>query len=167
MKDFREIPLTQGKVALVDAEDYDWLMGWKWRVLHSAANLWYARRTVRKISGDAHRKDEFMHRVIMEAPKGIDTDHINGDGLDNRRYNLRICTHQQNIRNQRPQINRTSQYKGVSKHSRTGRWQCGIQHNSKVIWLGYFDNEEEAGLAYNTAATELFGEFARLNIIQD
>jgi hypothetical protein len=105
-----------------------------------------------------------MHRLIMNTPKGMDTDHINGDSLDNRRCNLRICTHAQNQRNLK-KILGNNKYKGVSLFKKTQKWRARIQINRMGLHLGYFDTEEEAAKAYNEAAEKHFGEFSRINII--
>ena len=99
----------------------------------------------------------------MVTPKGMATDHINGDGLDNRKQNLRICTHAENLRNRRLGKNNTSGYKGVSWHKLHKLWYAHISHNKKLMSLGYFKDKEEAAKAYDRKAIELFGEFAKLN----
>lgn len=104
-----------------------------------------------------------MHREIMNAPKGMVVDHIDGNGLNNRKSNLRICTQAQNNLNSRPKRNCSSRYKGVSFYKRDKIWQVQIFHNSRTIFLGRFDDEIEAALAYDRKAAELFGEFAYLN----
>lgn len=106
----REIPLTKGKVTIVDAGDYEFLSQWNWFSL----NDYYAARTkyIGMFNGKPKRITIKMHQVLMNAPEGFEIDHINGDGLDNRRSNLRICTHQQNIWNRRAQKGSTSKYKG-------------------------------------------------------
>jgi len=98
----------------------------------------------------------------------MEVDHINGDRLDNRRANLRIVTKQQNRQNIGKQSHRemTSRYKGVVQHPKTLRWRAIVKTGGKQRHLGYFATEHEAALAYNTAARELFGEFARLNEVQ-
>jgi hypothetical protein len=111
-------------------------------------------------------KHKFLHRLIMGAPKGVEVDHINGEGRDNRRSNLRLCTHAENGRNS---VSRTgkSQYKGVYFDSRRGRWIARIRKDRKYHWLGSFHNEEDAARAYNLAAPKLHGEFARPNAIEE
>ena len=101
----KKIKLTQGKVALVDDGDFEWLSQWKW----TYKNGGYAYRSI------GSKGHIFLHRAIMKSPKNLEIDHINGNGLDNRRSNLRFATHKQNIRNQQKQKNRTSKYKGVSR----------------------------------------------------
>ncbi len=102
-----------------------------------------------------------MHRVILKAPGGLDVDHINGDGLDNRRINLRVCTRSQNLANQGTQARNLSGCKGVSWDKRTGRWITFISVNSKNHNLGRFDDLQTARAAYQAAAVRHFGEFAR------
>jgi len=156
----KAIALTRGKFALVDDEDYDWLMQWKWNY-HSDG---YATRMS---GGRLNRQKILMHRVIMNAPDNTEVDHINDegqtDGLDNRRRNLRICLHSENQRNRGKQQNNTSGFKGVSYHVRGKRWYAQIQVNSKKIHVGYYDTPEEAARAYDKAAKQYFGEFTWLN----
>lgn len=104
----------------------------------------------------------YLHRVIMNAPPGVQVDHINGDTLDNRRCNLRLCTHKENGHNRKLQGG-TSKFKGVTWHKRDRKWQAGIRHNGKQIHLGYFNDDVEAARAYDRAARKYFGEFARVN----
>lgn len=151
----KEIPLTQGKVAIVDDEDFEWLSRYKWCYTKAG----YAVRASR-INGK--RRTVYMHREILQAPAGLEVDHINGDKLDNRRSNLRIVTKQQNMFNQRPRKG-SSRYKGVTWFSRTQKWRAFIKIDGKFRSLGYFDDEKEAALAYDRAARELFGEYAKTN----
>ena len=155
----KEIPLTQGKVALVDDEDFARVGLHKW-YYHSTG---YARRTVHIGHGRKHRTTgvEFLHRSVIQAPDGWQVDHINHNKLDCRRANLRLCTHGQNITNRSSQARSTSQYKGV--HFTKNRWQATIQVNGKSIYLGRFTDEVDAALAYDAAARICHGEFAWLN----
>lgn len=107
-----------------------------------------------------------IHRVIMNAQKGQLIDHINHDGLDNRRCNLRICTHTQNNINRR-KFKGASVFKGVSWCTRLNRWRAQIRPSGCSIYLGYFKHEKDAARAYNEKAKEMFGEFACLNNIED
>lgn len=157
-KNFKEIPLTQGRVALVDAEDYAYLNQRKWYAWKDKTGRFYA---VRKVGKHITLR---MHREIMKTPKGMETDHINGDGLDNRQNNLRICTHSQNGMNSKTQSNNTSGYKGVYYYKQTRRWMACITVRSKQKHLGYFMSNEKAALAYDKASLKYFGEFARPNI---
>ncbi len=150
----KEIKLTRGKVALVDEEDFDKLNKYKWSAWKDKnKNIFYA------MGGNRLR----MHRVIMGDIKGVAYDHINGDGLDNRKSNLRIATTQQNNMNTIPRKGGSSKYKGVCWHKRKKKWMSRIGYNYNIVHIGYFDDEVEAALAYDKKAKELFGEFARLN----
>lgn len=149
-----EIPLTKGRVAIVDDIDYDTLSQFSWQY-HSGG---YAT-TRHPIS----KKIEYMHRLIMSPEEGMDVDHINRDRLDNRRSNLRVCTRKENLLNARGQ-NGTSKYKGVSlKPGRKKPWRARISLDGKQVILGDFLTEEEAAFAYDLAAKEHHGEFAFLN----
>jgi len=152
---FGLIPLTQGKFAIVDAEDYDRLNQDKWYA-GKCKNTYYAGR----VEGGKTIK---MHREIMHAPKGVLVDHINHNGLDNRKSNLRLCTHAQNCYNQQACATGTSKYKGVSWHKSNSKWSARIRCDRKFYNLGEFDNQMEAAMAYDDKAVELFGEFAYLN----
>ena len=150
----RFIPLTQGKVAIVDAEDYEWLSKNKWHAANTGGKF-YACRSIKQ-------RTISMHRVIMGEPKGMVVDHIDGNSLNNRRCNLRSCTTAQNICNQRPKGG-TSKYKGVCFQKRENKWKAKIRFNGKGIHIGNFDEEIDAAKAYDKKANELFGEFAYLN----
>jgi hypothetical protein len=157
----KEIPLTQGFVALVDAADYDFLMQWKWHVRRQGNKLY----ALRKSFIDGKQAWVKMHRVIMEAKPGTMIDHKNGDGLDNRRANLRFATNSQNQCNKGVRSDSVSGYKGVSLHRRYGnkRWRARIKVNGKREELGYYATPEEAARAYDRAALLYHGEFASLN----
>jgi hypothetical protein len=101
-----------------------------------------------------------MHRYIMKVPKGLVCDHINHNGLDNRKSNLRICTRQQNTYNQRSQKGGSSKYKGVDWNKRQKKWRARIYYKRKFYYLGYFDNEVDAAKSYDKKAKEFFKEFA-------
>lgn len=153
----KEIELSRGQMALVDDEDFDWLSQWKW----SYAPVGYA---VRRYEG----KIILMHRLIMDAPKGKRVDHINMNGIDNRRINLRICSHRENLLNRGKQRNNTTGYKGVSYCSRIDKWRASIRDdNARDLHLGYFKTPEEAALAYNISALKYHGEFAHLNQVSN
>lgn len=157
----KSIPLTQGQFALVDDADYEWLMQWKWRYCKSVANRYgYAFRSFGKYT-DRHTTS--MHREIMKANRGQPVDHIDHDGLNNQRHNLRLCTTSQNGCNARVFRKKYSQLRGVSFHKKDKRWQSQIVHLGKCIYLGRFGSPEEAARAYDAAATRLHGQFATLN----
>lgn len=148
----RRIPLTKGQFALVDDADYDWLMQWKW----CYAAVGYA---VSRIQG----RVVYMHRLIAGSPQGMEIDHVDHDKLNNCRSNLRIATRAQNNGNRLKQPNTTSRYKGVAWYKAQGRWRAMIHRDDRPIFLGYFDDEIEAARAYDRAARELFGDFAKTN----
>lgn len=152
----KQIPLTKGKFALVDDEDYEYLMQWKW-YFHQ----------LRKESGYAARmllgKKMWMHRLINKTPTELKTDHIDGDKLNNQKKNLRNATALQNNYNSLKRKNTSYKYKGVTRHG--NKWKSRIRANSKNIYIGLFFTEEEAALAYNEAALKYHGEFAGLNKI--
>jgi DUF4097 and DUF4098 domain-containing protein YvlB len=152
----RIIPLTKGKLAIVDDNDYDWAMQWKWQVSSEG----YAVRSAHDIK---YGKKVRMHRALVNAPDGFEVDHINGNRLDNRRQNLRICTHKDNQRNMSKKRGASSIYKGVHWNSRDKRWIVKIKTNEKQVCVGRYKLEVEAAIAYNNAAKKIYGEFARLN----
>lgn len=154
------IPLTQGYFAIVDDADYEWLSQFKWRIQKKPNNRYYARTSIK--IGNKY-KTVGMHRLIMNSPQGMDVDHINRNGLDNRRANLRVCTRSQNIQNTSTCKNSSSQYKGVSWSKDRKLWCAAICFNSKRINLGRFRSESDAIQAYDQKAKELFGEFANTN----
>ena len=152
----KEIQLTQGKVALVDDADYEWLNKLKWHAIKDKWN-WYANHV------DGHTNIR-MHVLILQTPKGMQSDHKDGNGLNNQRNNLRICTSSENTQNSRVRNqSKYSQFKGVSWHKYKNKWVAGIKINGVRREIGAFHNEIDAALAYDKEAEELFGEFARLN----
>lgn len=155
----RRIPLIQGLYAVVDDEDYAWLVTYKWSVITVSLDLKYAVRHQPRTKS----KMIYMHRQILEVAPGQHVDHRNHDGLDNRRSNLRICTHAQNCQNKRPNRECSSSYKGVSWYKSKRLWSSAIKVSGVRKHLGYFKNEVDAAKAYDDAARKYFGEFAFLN----
>lgn len=154
----RYILLSQGRIAIVDDEDYTYLNQWNW-VARKHRKQWYAVRTVKK---DGNNINVHMHREILKPPDGIPVDHINHNGLDNRRANLRLCTTQQNSQNKLRSDN-TSGYKGVCWDKEQKKWVVHITVNKKLVHLGRFTDITMAALTYDKAAIKYFGEFASLN----
>ena len=150
----KRIPLTQGKFALVDDEDFEELNKHKW-----CYSIGYAQRRISKT------RLLLMHRVILWAEKGQMVDHINMNGLDNRKNNLRLCTKAQNMMNRDKTRVNTSGYKGVSWDKYTGNWKAQFKMDGVSYNLGRFTSPKEAAIAYNNVVSELHGEFARLNVV--
>jgi hypothetical protein len=151
------IELSKGKSALIDDEDYDHVREWNWRAQQNQDGRWYA------MAWDLYPNFVLMHRVILCPPDSIDVDHKNGDGLDNRRINLRLATRSQNVAAGRPAGGKSSIFKGVSWDNSRGRWRVMIKDGTKHKFLGRFADEVEAAKAYDEAALEVFGEFAYQN----
>ena len=151
------IPLTQGRVALVDDEDFVELNEFKWYANKMRGNTYYAVRNI------SPRKAIRMHRVILGAISGQEVDHIDHNGLNNQRENIRLCSRAQNQMNQQKQKNTSSQFKGVSWHKQDKKWRTRITHRGQEIFLGLFKNERVAARTYDKKARELFGEFAKTN----
>jgi len=148
------VPLTQGKEALISSADADFIGQWIW----CYNSRGYAYRKARKGS---RQVTLYLHRVLLDAPDGTVVDHINGDGLDNRRLNLRFCTHAQNMVNRKLNINNSSGFKGVVWHKPRRKFIAQIQCGGKRIHLGYYLTAELAHKAYLAASAELHGQFAR------
>ena len=162
----KTIELTQGQVALVDDEDFEWLSKWKWCADKTSRNgNYYAARYPRK-NENRSKKYIRMHREILGAKPCAQGDHRDGNGLNNCRDNLRVCTHAQNQQNKRISKKNTSGFKGVHWHSLTGKWRAQIKANGKRMHLGLFANPVQAAHAYDAKAKELFGEFAKPNFTE-
>lgn len=156
--DIRYIPLTQGMHAIVDAADFDWLNQHKWTL--QPARCGKTHYAVRR----TQEGKIFMHRAIMQPPPGLFVDHINRNGLDNRRSNLRNCTRLQNLQNRYWNAGQ-SKYRGVSPVG--DKWQAIVGYNNETLYLGVFDTEEEAARVRDRKAYELAGEFAYLNFPEE
>lgn len=151
----KELRLTKGKVALVDDDDFEHLL--------SLRLLW-------SLNGPYafNGRLGLLHRYLLGLKKGDpDVDHKNGDKLDCRRENLRFCTDVQNQQNRRKKFCGHSRFKGAHWDRTHGWWLARIRVDGKLIYLGVFDTDKDAGAAYNKAATEFFGEFAVLNDLEN
>lgn len=155
------IPLTKGYSAIVDDDDYDYLMQWKWHVKPNTKVFYAIRNLNWSLNGHPKVSCVWMHRELIGI-SGLLVDHINRDGLDNRRANLRLATKSQNGMNSRDKRG-TSRYKGVSWENENSAWYARITIGYRPIFWGRFQSEEEAARAYDAKAIELFGEFANLN----
>ncbi len=157
----KEIPLTQGRFAIVDDEDYEFLMQWKWRYGCDG----YAVRSLPRSTGK--RKVVMMHRLLNNTPDGMETDHRNGNKLDNRRGNLRTASTSQNQANRRPMKHSSSGAKGVFWKKKDQKWCAQICVGRKRQNLGYFSSKSDAALVYNWAAIRHFGQYACLNTLAE
>lgn len=151
----KQITLTQGKVALIDDGDFEFLSGFKWFAVFDGYN-WYAAS---KISCRSVK----MHQLLMSVNGGSEIDHRDNNGLNNQRSNLRICTHRNNIRNKKIASRNKSGLKGVSWKPHISRWIAQIKTDDKVVHLGTFIKKEDAAMTYDAAAEKHFGEFACTN----
>ena|SRR5882724_4548200 len=156
---YRLIPLTKNQNSIIDTEDFKCISQWNWQAMwNERSKTFYARRSIKG------KKEIWMHRFILNCASSEQTDHANGNGLDNRRENLRKCTNQQNQRNRMVQCNNSLGFKGVCRTvTKNNRYRAYIYCNKKQYSLGSFATPEEAAHAYNRAAKELHGEFVRLN----
>jgi len=155
MSNNKKIPLTQGKFALVDAEDYEQMMKYNWYAAYSYG-YWYAIRG--RGSGRNH-----MVREIVRLPRGAEVMFKNHDSLDCRKSNLQIVSHNESVQHHRFRENKTSRYKGVSWNKQYQKWGAQIRKDGKGYYLGRFDNEEDAAQRYDEKALELYGDTAFLN----
>lgn len=150
-------PSKQLLLAMVDNSDYDLVNRYKWSASRSYG-LWRAHK-----KSTVQGPEIYMHRLIMKAARGQEVDHRDHNGLNNQRYNLRLCTHIQNMGNQMLRTNNTSGFKGVNWVMEKGKFRAIIKHNYKFIHLGYFDDPRVAATVYDFAALKIFKEFAMTN----
>ncbi len=160
------IPLTKIYFTKVDDEDYESLSKFNWYPYPSNGHI----RVGRTSNTGTGKRTVYMSRQITGAPTGMCVDHINGNTLDNRKSNLRVCTYSENSKNRKMQKNNTSGYKGVHAYKANGynslkKWVAQIRSERKCKIIGRFCTAKEAAIAYNKAAIKLHGRFAKLNAI--
>lgn len=160
----KKVPLSRGLFAIVDDEDFDRVMGRTWSAEKSKVG-WYAYTNLTGGKGKKHTSTR-MHRFILNSKPREQVDHRDGNGLNNVRSNLRPASNTQNSRNSRKKPGK-NKFKGVYKDKRplSKPWMAHIKVNYKRIFLGRWKTERQAAKAYNAAALEHFGEFAKLNVI--
>jgi hypothetical protein len=158
----KEIKLTKGLVALVDDEDYEYLSKWKWCAARQHGNrrgIYAVRATYTKLAGGAKRGLMRMHRQILgENDMKMHVDHVDGNGLNNQRSNLRICTPSENLRNRPAAIGNKTGLKGISQ-DKHGKFVASLKVNGEFIYVGYFTTINEAIPEYNKASEKHHGEF--------
>jgi hypothetical protein len=160
------LPLGNGEFAKVDSDAPAGILSQKWSANIKTPGRTYAYRTARKEGSDAATHIS-LHKAVAGARPGCEVDHVNGDTLDNRRANLRLCPHSSNGRNLRKWASPTSsQYKGVCMRP-NGKWQAYVSLGGRQKYLGLFETEGAAARAYDAEARTLFGEFAKLNFPDD
>lgn len=160
-----KIKLNNGMHALIDKEDFEKVNTCFWQAVKRGRDIFYAMGHERL--GVCRRSSPYMHRVIMGLKLGDKrtVDHINRNGLDNRKENLRIATKQQNTMNRRANVNKPHKYKGIYFHKHARSWHSRIVFNGKTNSLGFHKTPELAAIAYNKKAKELYGEYACLNVL--
>ena len=159
---FRRIKLTLGQYAIVDPEDYERINKYKWNAYRGYSSYYSKRKIYNRKNGS--ERTVYMHRWIMNAPKGMVVDHINHNGLDNRKENLRFATNAENSRYARKTKNKfCSDYKGIHYIKKVKRWRARITFEGKTRYVGQYRDEISAAKAYDRAAKKYFGEFAYLN----
>lgn len=161
----KNIYLSKGYFAIVDDEDFDLVNQYKWYYnLGRRCKTGRASTRLKDKNNKFGTSHIFMHRLIMSAPKGMQVDHINGNGLDNRKSNLRICTQSENNKNMFLSSKNKSGYKGVSWHKYANKWRATAKDKYKQVHLGLFENKIDAARAYDDYVVKNYGEFARTNL---
>ena len=154
----KQIPLTQGKFAIIDDKDFEYLNQWKW--------TYDGRYAIRSVAFTVGKRSKiYMHRIILNTPVGMDTDHIDMNRLNNQRLNLRICTRTQNMMNRGKQKNNTTEFKGV-RLLRGHTPQAQILINGKNTHIGTFPDKISSAKAYDKVAREYYGEYAKTNFTE-
>ena len=153
-------------IILLDADDYEWARFYEWHITRIKNVNWEIFYAVRRCYFGKNSAVIKMECEIMEIGKDLECDHINHNGMDNRKTNLRVCNHQQNMCNKRKSPNKISKYKGVCWHKEASKWRAYISYDGKYHHLGFYKKEEDAAKAYDLAAQEHYGKYACLNFQQ-
>ena len=154
-----KVIFRNGTECIFDSEDYEKLKEYRWRLIRGRTNLYAGAETY-----GSETKRVLMHRLVMNCPEDMVVDHINGDGLDNRKENLRVATRSQNSKNRKVNSNNTSGYKGVTFDQTSGSYRASIMCDYEIIHLGLFSTAEEAAQAYADASAKYHGEYGRTHL---
>lgn len=160
---FMQVQLTRGFSTLIDAEDFNLISGYSLSVhINPKSSIKYA---MAKLKSDKNEwtKTNISRLIMGVTDPELKVDHIDHNGLNNRKYNLRVCSHKENARNTTSRVNSTSKYLGVHKPVGSRRFTAAIRPDNKRIFLGKYLNEHDAAMAYDKAALEHYGDFANLN----
>ena len=160
------IGLTQGQLTQVNADDFEYLNRWKWYARWDADSSVFRGMRNGLLGEGRLGETVILASFVMGEPHGFFVDHKDNNPLNNRRYNLRLSTRTQNNCNRRKAHNKSSQFKGVSWHARTQKWQARIKINGKSIALGYFNEEVDAAVSYQSAAPKVHFEFANIDPLE-
>jgi hypothetical protein len=156
----REIDLNQGFTTYVDDDDYDQVTEWNWSAVWNG-HSWYVQRTTKSLTNKSGMTTVSLHRTLMNAPRGVHVDHADGNTFNNQKHNLRLATVSQNNYNIGLKPSNKSGFKGVSL--KKGKWVAEIRAAGRHFYLGTFADPVDAALAYDAAAREHHGSFARTN----
>lgn len=153
----KKIHLTQGKTTLVDDEDYDLLIKYKWCAHKQKTGVFYAHTNIRQ--NDGSYKTESMHRILMEPEEGEDVDHVDCNGLNNQKHNLRVCTHAENCRNSARRKKNRSGYKGVDFNN--NKWRVRLKVDGRTVVNRRFSDISDAIREYKRCSEKYHGDFGR------
>lgn len=169
MASMKNIALSRGYVAIIDDEDFEKVSQYKWHAsqhekkIYAKRKRWIPDESITTKQGKYVKKGYYktiaLHRVILDAPDDMEVDHINGNPLDCRKINLRVCSHEQNMWNLKGRSDSKSGYRGITWDKQTQKWRATLTYKKQFINIGRFDNLDDAIKAHQEKAKELFGEF--------